>query len=86
MDRVIFTLVNCQRIKKNRHFETDSNGGVLMNQDGKRIFIEEFEKKMTSKIIIKGKNITYRQLMIEEVMQYQKLILAGEKYKPYKYY
>ncbi len=86
VDRVIFTLINCQKIKTNRHFETDSNGGVLMNREGKKIFIEEFEKKINSKIIIKGKSITYRQLMMEEVMQYQKLILTGGKYKPYKYY
>lgn len=86
VDRVIFTLVNCQKIKKNRDFEMDSNGGVLMNKEGKRIFIEEFEKKMNSRIVIKGNSKTYRQLMIEEVMQFQKFTLLGEKYKPYKYY
>lgn len=86
VDRVIFTLLNCQQIKKEEHFEIDEKGGVLLNRQGKKIFLKEFEQKLDTMIVIKGKSITYRQLMRNEVWQFQKYILSGEKYKPYKYY
>lgn len=86
VDRVIFTLLNCQQIKKEEHFEQDENGGILLNKQGKRVFLKEFDKKLDTLIVNKGKNITYRQLMRDEVWQFQKYVLSGEKYKPYKYY
>ena len=86
VDRVIFTLLNCQRLKKEEHFEEGGDGGVFLNKRGKKIFLEEFEQKLETMMVNKGKSITYRQLMREEVWQFQKHILTGEKYKPYKYY
>lgn len=86
VDRVIFTLLNCQQIKREAHFEIDENGGVFLNRQGKKIFLKEFEQKLDTLIVVKGKSITYRQLMRDEVWQFQKYVLAGEKYRPYKYY
>lgn len=86
VDRIIFSLLNCHQIKKHDHFENKENGGVYFNEAGKRIFLEEFEKKLNTQVAVKGKSLTYRQLMQEEVMRFQKHILSGEKYKPYKYY
>ena len=85
-DRVIFMLANCQKLKKAEHFEAAENGGVYLNKSGKRIFIEEFDRKLETVLTYKGRNVTYRQLMQEEVRQFQRYILSGEKYKPYKYY
>lgn len=48
--------------------------------------LEEFEQKLDTLIVYKGKNISYRQLMRDEVLQFQKHVLVDEKYKPYKYY
>lgn len=86
VDRTIFSLINCQRIKKEEHFEKSSNGGIYLNREGKKIFIESFERKLAAQIIMKGKKYTYRQLMEQEVRQFQKYLVSGEKYKPYKYY
>lgn len=85
VDRVIFTLINRQKIKKERHFE-NRDEGVFLNRAGKKIFIEEFEKKLSTKIVIKGKEYTYRQLMQSEIWNYQNYVVKAEKYKPYKYY
>lgn len=86
VDRVIFTLLNCQQLKKEEHFEKSDEGGVFLNKCGKKIFLKEFEQKLDTLIVFKGKSITYRQLMRNEVWQFQRYILSGEKYKPYKYY
>jgi CRISPR-associated protein Cas1 len=68
------------------HFHKDEYGGVLMNQDGKRIFLEEFDRKLNTKIVVKGESVTYYQLMRKEVVNFQKMLETGKKYKPYKYY
>lgn len=86
VDRVIFTLINCQRIKKIEHFEREQSGGVFLNQAGKKIFIEAYEYKLASKIVVKGREYTYRQLIEKEIHSYQKYVMEKQKYKPYKYY
>lgn len=86
VDRVIFTLINCQQIKKEEHFEQNDNGGTYLNKAGKRIFLEEFSEKLSTVVVIKGKTYTYKGLMENEVRSYYKHIAYDEKYKPYKYY
>ena len=86
VDRVIFTLINCQQIKKDDHFEKNENGGIYLNKAGKKIFLEEFGEKLGTEIAIKGKTYTYRKLMEQEVRQYFKFVIYGEEYRPYKYY
>lgn len=86
VDRVIFTLLNRHWINKEEHFVFNENGSVLLNKEGKRIFIEAFEDKMAAKIVVKNKVYKYWQLIENEIRQYQKCIVSGGKYKPYKYY
>jgi CRISPR-associated endonuclease Cas1 subtype I-B len=85
-DRVIFSLINGGKLQTDMHFHKDEYGGVLMNQDGKRIFLEEFDRKLNTKIVVKGESVTYYQLMRKEVVNFQKMLEMGKKYKPYKYY
>jgi len=85
-DRVIFSLINCQQIKRAEHFEHEEDGAVLLSKTGKRIFLREFEQKMNTKIVIKGESMSYRQLLLKEVRAYKNYVMTGEKYKPYKYY
>lgn len=85
VDRVIFTLINKGQIGEN-DFTTHDNGTVYLNEKGKRLFIESFNNKMASKLNIKGKSMTYHQLIESELRTYLHHILTEEKYKPYKYY
>lgn len=86
VDRVIFTLINCQQIKKEKHFVHVKENGVYLNKEGKKLFIEVFERKLAAKKVVRGEKYTYKQLMENEVRKYQKYLLQDEKYKPYKYY
>lgn len=86
VDRVIFTLVNLHEIKVETDFEAHEEG-VYLSKQGKRIFIEQFQEKLASIITYKGKKITYKKLMQDEVSNFSKHLLeSGNKYKPYKYY
>lgn len=83
-DRVIFTLLNRKMINSTS-FE-EYNKGVYLSKFGKKIFLEQFEKKLNEALVIKGKKYTYRELMILEVQNFKNEIIKKEKYRPYKYY
>ena len=63
-----------------------SNMGVYLSKEGKNIFLQMYEEKLKSKITVKGKEISYYQLLEREVQSYKNFLLRGESYKPYKYY
>ncbi len=86
VDRTIFTLINTKQIHPKEHFEPSENGGIYLNQAGKKIFLQAYYSKLNSKIVIKGMEYTYRKLMENEIWNYQKFIMRNEPYKPYKYY
>lgn len=83
-DRVIFTLVNRKMFSKECFIE--QNQGVFLSKCGKRIFLEQFEKKLSEALVIKGKRYTYRELMVSEVQNFKNEILKKCRYRPYKYY
>ncbi len=86
VDRVIFSLANRHEIRPESHFHTGEKGGILLNAEGKKLFVERLEQKLDARAAGKGKGVTYRQLMADEVAAFQRLVRNGETYKPYKYY
>lgn len=86
VDRVIFSLINLQQIKAQVDFEESEGGGIYLSNRGKKVFVEQFEEKLASMRCVKGKSISYKGLMINEVRQFQKAVQTGAKYSPYKYY
>lgn len=85
VDRSIFTLINKRMIDENIHFEK-SGESVLLNKEGKRIFIEQLDSKMEQRIKSENRVITYRMLIRNEIKKLQNAIMKNAKYKPYKYY
>ncbi|PMP82993.1 MAG: subtype I-B CRISPR-associated endonuclease Cas1, partial [Caldisericum exile] len=83
VDRVIFTLVNKDMIKAS-HFEQLVKGLVL-NDKGKKLFIEEMENKLQSTIMHKklGRHVSYRHLIRLELYKIQKHLIGEEEYKPF---
>lgn len=86
VDRVIFSVINMHQVKADEDFETSPKGGIYLNKQGRKTFIEQFEQKLASTLVIEGNSYTYKQLMQREVTQFQKHVMNDEKYKPYKYY
>lgn len=85
VDRVIFTVIHKKIINASSHFEPFGDKGIYLNTEGKKIFISELKKKLYSKISLDQKEISYNEIIRQEVWKIYKLIDQGEKYKPYKY-
>ena len=86
VDRVIFSAVNKKMLIASRDFEKTEEGGIYLTKEGKKRFLSLYEEKLNSKIMYKGKEMSYRQIMNEEVQQYKNELLGKGTYKPYKYY
>ncbi len=82
VDRLILYLVN-KKILKEHHFEGDI-GNVLLNNEGKAIFLRYWEEKLRSTIRHRKlrKNVSYRKLIHLEVLKLVKHLLGMEKYQP----
>ena len=82
VDRVIFSLLNKEQINLN-HFLKELNACYL-NEEGVKIFIKEFEGKLSSTLIYKniGK-VSYRRLIRIECYKLYKHFIGEEDYKPF---
>lgn len=82
VDRVIFNLVNKGQIKL-KHFEEDI-GFSYLNEKGKKIFIKDFEEKLSTTIKYKnlGK-VSYRKIIRLECYKLYKHFLEEEVYIPF---
>lgn len=84
VDRTIFSLINRHEIRREKHF-SHKGGAVLLNEEGRRIFIEKMENKYSSQITIGEERMTYECLMSQEVSKFQDALVNGELYTPFKY-
>lgn len=84
VDRLIFTLINKKMITKNE-FDHEHGGGVLLNEKGKRTFIEQMELRLRTTINHRhlGRNVTYRNLYRLELYKLQKHLLENIPYVPF---
>ncbi|HML94285.1 MAG TPA: type I-B CRISPR-associated endonuclease Cas1b [Thermodesulfobacteriota bacterium] len=83
VDRMIFSLINKGELK-NRHFETRMDG-VVMNEEGMKIFSKEFEERLQTTITHKkiGRPVSNRRLIRLELYKLEKHIIGGQEYKPF---
>lgn len=82
--KAIFDLVNNKRLKVDKHFEKSVNYCIL-NEEGRKIFVEEFEKRMDSVFEhskLKRK-ITYRTALKLECYKLIKYILEDKEFKAF---
>lgn len=86
VDRAIFSLINRHEIKTQHHFRYLDDGAVLLNDNGKRILLESLDAKLDSSFQRETRRLTYRQLIAEELAAFQRMIVDGEQYRPYKYH
>lgn len=83
VDRMIFSLINKGELK-NRHFEKRMDG-VVMNEDGMKIFSKEFEDRLQTTITHKkiGRPVSNRRLIRLELYKLEKHIIGEQEYKPF---
>jgi CRISPR-associated protein Cas1 len=83
-DRVIFSLLNRQMLQ-DKHFMKEL-GGVYLNEVGRKIFIEEMEKKLHSTIKHERlkRNVSYRTLIRLELYKLEKHLMGEYSYTPFE--
>ena len=82
--RTIFDLVNNKKIKVEKHFEEKLNYSLL-NEDGKKIFIDAFENRINQTFEhpkLKRK-ITYKQVIRLDGYKLIKYIIEGKEFIPF---
>ncbi len=82
--RTIFELVNNRKLQVEKHFDRKINY-CLLNEDGRKIFIEAFEARMESVFMntqLKRK-VTYRTAMKLDCYKLIKFILEGKEFVPF---
>lgn len=82
VDRVIFTLVNKMMLSSSCFMQ--ELGGVYLNENGRRIFAEQYEKKL--KQTIKYGKITkasYQRIIRLELYKLEKHLIGEKEYEPF---
>jgi len=83
VDRLIFSVLNKGQIKT-KHFLKDLNG-IYLNETGRRIFLEEWEKRLKTTIrhpTLKRK-VSYRYLIKLELYKIEKHLMGDKEYEPF---
>jgi len=83
VDRTIFNLVN-KRMINEKHFKK-VEGGIHLNDDGKKIFIQDYEDHLNTTIMHKSlkRNVSYRSLIKQEAYKVLKHLLEEKEYTPF---
>ena len=86
VDRVVFSLVSRRAINADEHFEPHGDDGVYLSRSGKRLLIDAMEKKLDDTVMCGSLRQSYRRVISGEVARFQRFVVTGERYRPYKYY
>ena len=83
VDRVVFSLINRGEIALG-NFDFEENGGVFLNEDGKRIFLRGFYEKLNTTIQVKGQYYSYAMLIDGEIQKLTRRFRSGEVFRAYR--
>ncbi|MBR2682993.1 MAG: CRISPR-associated endonuclease Cas1 [Atopobiaceae bacterium] len=86
VDRVVFSLVNRRATDADGHFEPHGDDGAYLSRSGRRPLIDAMEKKLDDTVMCGSLRQSYRRVMSGEVARFQRFVVTGERYRPYKYY
>ena len=83
VDRVIFSLVGKGQIRA-RDF-AEELGGLYLNERGRRVFLEAWEKRLSSTFRHRGlkRNVTYRRAIRLELYKLEKHLMGEKPYTPF---
>lgn len=83
VDRTVFTLVNRKELDLS-FFTCEENGGVYLNEEGKRKFLRAFYEKLNTTLQIKESSLSYAALIDEELRKLTARFRRNEEYKAYR--
>jgi CRISPR/Cas system-associated endonuclease Cas1 len=69
---------------REQDFVSSENGGVYVSNDGKRIFLEAFYKKLCDTLTVKGVTMSYDSIIDMELAKLVRHFRDTEKYKGFR--
>ena len=84
-DALAIDLISHRRLKPDEHFEPN-NGGIYMNDEGKKRFFLAYERRMTREFNSEhhGQRTTLRACLQNEARAYRKTLLEGSPWHPFR--
>jgi len=84
VDRVIFSVVAKGQIRA-RDFDAEM-GGLYLNERGRRVFLEAWEKRLESTFRHRGlkRNVSYRRAIRLELYKLEKHLMGEKTYRPFR--
>ena len=85
VDRLALSLVN-RRVIRTEHFESREDGGVLLNEAGRTIYLECYHKALETEFADTGseKPVTYRDLFRRQAHRIRGVFETGADYVAYR--
>lgn len=83
VDRTLFYLL-ARNMLRASHFESKA-GGILLNDKGRKVFIEEWENRLRTTIKHRqiGHEVSYRRLIRLELYKLEKHLMGEQEYNPF---
>ncbi|NLK52478.1 MAG: type I-B CRISPR-associated endonuclease Cas1 [Syntrophomonadaceae bacterium] len=83
VDRLIFSLLG-RNMLKGSNFDSKVNG-ILMNDKGRKVFVEEWENRLKTTIKHRqlGREVSYRRLIRMELYKLEKHLMGEKEYQPF---
>ncbi|MCS6911011.1 MAG: CRISPR-associated endonuclease Cas1, partial [Anaerolineales bacterium] len=84
-DSVVLTVVN-NRMLGTEDFETGEDGGVYLARRGRRIFLQQFSRRLNTEVIHPdaGRALSYQKVFEVQARRLRKCIETGEpNYQPF---
>ena len=83
VDRIIFYLL-ARNMLRSTHFE-NKMGGILLNDKGRQVFVNEWEKRLRTTIKHRdiGHEVSYRRLIRLELYKLEKHLIGEKPYKAF---
>lgn len=80
-DNFILTLCN-NKVFQKKDF-TASEGGIILNEEGRKKYFTNYEKKLTAEFSYNGVKTTYRKIFQQQVQKLNNYLTKGSEYEPY---
>ena len=86
VDTLVMRLINQKIIRPTDFSWPNQKGGVYITGPAKRLFLNQFEQRMSLKISHPDvkKPVTYRRVIQLQVQRYKQTLLSGQTYQPYE--
>ncbi len=83
IDRLCLRMVRSNLIKLENFYKT-SSGGIFLDEEGRRIFVREYDKQLnkTVKDIRNNRSYSYKQFLSREVYKLSDFVIKGYEYTP----